>query len=284
MQRLLTAAVATPLALLALFYLPPAGWFALIALFLEFAVWEYLVIVRPQAPHAPLKALLLFVPLAALAMSAAMIPNGGPSAGGLDAETYLLIAATLVSVGLGSLVLFSRTPLEEAIPALGILCFGIPYFAVPIASLYALKRLDPWLVFLLMAIVWLGDTAAYYVGSKIGRHKLAPVISPKKSWEGAAAGFAASLLAAGVWSVYRLDRLDWALLGVAALTALAAQVGDLVESMIKRGAGVKDSGNVLPGHGGVLDRMDAMLFAAPVLLIGFWLLRIEGIPSLFLGR
>ena len=181
-------------------------------------------------------------------------------------------------------MLFSRTPLEEAIPALGILCFGIPYFAVPIASLYALKRLDPWLVFLLMAIVWLGDTAAFYVGSKIGRHKLAPVISPKKSWEGAAAGFITSVAAAGVWSVCRLGRLDVALLGVAALTALAAQVGDLVESMIKRGAGVKDSGTVLPGHGGVLDRMDAMLFAAPVLLIGFWLLRIEGIPSLFAGR
>lgn len=284
MQRLLTAAVATPLAVLALFYLPPAWWFVLIALFLEVAAWEYLVIVRSQAPGAPLKALLLFVPLAALAMSAAMIPNVGPGALGLDAETYLLIAATLISIGLGSLVLFSRTPLAEAIPALGILCFGIPYFAVPIASLYALKRLDPWLVFLLMAIVWLGDTAAYYVGSKIGRHKLAPVISPKKSWEGAAAGFVTSVAAAGVWSVCRLDRLDLALLGVAALTALAAQVGDLVESMIKRGAGVKDSGNVLPGHGGVLDRMDAMLFAAPVLLIGFWVLRIEGIPSLFPGR
>lgn len=281
MQRLLTAAVATPLALLALFYLPPAWWFVLAAVFIDVAAWEYLVIVRAQAPHAPLKALLLFVPLAALAMSAAIIPNTSPSAGVLDAETYLLIAATLISVGLGSLVLLSRTPLEEAIPALGILGFGIPYFAVPIASLYALKRLDPWLVFLLMAIVWLGDTAAYYVGSRIGRHKMAPVISPKKSWEGATAGFITSVIAAGVWSVCRLDRLDPALLGVAALTALAAQVGDLVESMIKRGAGVKDSGTVLPGHGGVLDRMDAMLFAAPVLLIGFWLLRIDGIPSLF---
>ena len=274
MQRLLTAAVATPIAILALFYLPPAGWFVLIALVLEFAVWEYLVIVRAQAPGAPLKALLLFVPLAALAMSAAMIPRSGV----LDAETYLLIAATLISVGLGALVLFSRTPLEEAIPALGILCFGIPYFAVPIASLYALKRLDPWLVFLLMAIVWLGDTAAFYVGSKIGRHKLAPVISPKKSWEGAAAGFLASVAAAAAWSFFRLDRIDVALLGVAALTALAAQIGDLVESMIKRGSGVKDSGSVLPGHGGVLDRLDALLFAAPVLLFSLWLFQVDTVP------
>lgn len=273
MQRLLTAAVATPLALLALFYLPHAGWFVLIALFIEVAAWEYLAIVRPRAPHAPLTPLLLFVPLAAVAMSASMGSMGGLA----DARADLLIAGAFLAIGLASLVLLSRTPLEEAIPALGILAFGIPYFAVPVASIHQLKRIDPWVVFLLMAIVWLGDSAAYYAGSRLGRHKMAPVISPKKSWEGAAAGFATSLLAAGVWSAWRLGRVDLALLGLAALTAVAAQVGDLVESMIKRSAGVKDSGNVLPGHGGVLDRMDAMLFAAPVLLIGLWLLRIPGI-------
>jgi phosphatidate cytidylyltransferase len=279
MKRLLTAAVATPLALLALFYLPHAGWFVFIALFLELAVWEYLAIVRARAPHAPLRSLLVLVPLTAVALSASMVPGMVPGTGAwpLPPEAGLLLAATLVSVGLGSLLLFSRTPLEEALPALGILAFGIPYFAVPIASLHQLQRSDPWVVFLLMAIVWLGDTAAFYAGSRLGRHKMAPVISPKKSWEGAAAGFAVSLAAAAVWSVCRLGRLDPALLAAAAVTAVAAQVGDLVESMIKRGAGVKDSGNVLPGHGGVLDRMDAMLFAAPVLLLALWLLRIDGI-------
>jgi phosphatidate cytidylyltransferase len=200
------------------------------------------------------------------------------------AAARLLLGATLLSVGLGSLVLLSRTPLDQAIPALGILCFGIPYFAVPVASLHQLQRADPWLVFLLMAIVWLGDTAAYYAGSRLGRHRMAPVISPKKSWEGAAAGFATSILAAAVWSVWRLGRLDPALLGVAAVTAVAAQIGDLVESLIKRGSGVKDSGNVLPGHGGVLDRLDAMLFAAPVFLLALWCLRIGGIASLLSGR
>jgi phosphatidate cytidylyltransferase len=271
MQRLLTAAVATPLALLALFYLPHFGWFALVALIVDLAVFEFLAIVRARAPHAPLKPMLLFVPLAAVAMSASMIP------GGFDPEAHLLVAAALMSVGLGSLVLLSRTPLEEAIPALGILAFGIPYFAVPIAGMHHLQRADPWLVFLLWAIVWLGDTAAYYIGSRFGRHRMAPVISPKKSWEGAAAGFVTSLLAAGVWSVLRLGRLDLRLLGLAAVVAAAAQVGDLVESMIKRSAGVKDSGNILPGHGGALDRIDALLFATPVMLIGLWLLHIDGI-------
>jgi phosphatidate cytidylyltransferase len=281
MQRLLTAAVGTPLALAALFYLPPPWWFLIVAVFVEIAVWEYLAIVRPRAPHAPLRPLLVFVPLAALAMSAAMAPGlpgvlGLPDVGVFDAETHLLVAAALLSVGLGSLVLLSRTPLEEALPALGILAFGVPYFAVPIASLHHLKRVDPWLVFLLMAIVWLGDTAAYYVGSRYGRHKIAPVVSPKKSWEGAAAGLVTSIAAAAVWSALRLGHVDFGVLGIAALTAVAGQVGDLVESMIKRGAGVKDSGHVLPGHGGVLDRFDAMLFAAPVLLLGLWLLRIGG--------
>jgi len=278
MQRLLTAAVAVPLALVALFCLPSTWWFVVLALFAEIAAWEYLVIVRARAPRAPLLPLLVLVPLAAVALSASMMTPAPLAA------ARLLIGSTLLSVGLGSLVLLSRTPLDQAIPALGILCFGIPYFAAPVASLHQLQRADPWLVFLLMAIVWLGDTAAYYAGSRLGRHKMAPVISPKKSWEGAIAGFVTSVVAAAVWSVWRLGRLDPALLGVAAVTAVAAQVGDLVESLIKRGSGVKDSGNVLPGHGGVLDRLDAMLFAAPVFLLGLWWLRIDGIAGLLSGR
>jgi len=273
MQRLITAAIGTPLALAALFLLPHTWWFLVIAVFIEMAAWEYLAIVRPRAPHAPLWTLLVAMPLLAVALSASAMPGVWP----LAPEASLLIAATLVSVGLGSLILLSRTPLEEALPALGVLAFGIPYFAVPIASLHLLKRSDPWLVFLLMAIVWLGDSAAFYAGSQWGRHKMAPVVSPKKSWEGAAAGFLISVAAAAVWSYFRLGRVDPALLGVAAVTTAAAQIGDLVESVIKRGAGVKDSGHVLPGHGGVFDRMDAMLFAAPVLLLGLWLLRIDGI-------
>lgn len=273
MQRLLTALIATPLALAALFLLPSPWFFGFIALLVEVAVWEYLVIVRPRAPRAPLRALLGLMPLAAVALSVSMIEQSGA----FVAEQHLLTAAAVLSVGVGSLVLLLRTPLEEVIPALGILCFGVPYFAAPVAAVHHLQRADPWLVFLLFAIVWLGDTGAYYVGRRLGRHKMAPVVSPNKTWEGAAAGFLVGLIAAAVWSVCRLDRLDLGLLAVAALTACAAQIGDLMESLIKRGAGVKDSGHVLPGHGGVLDRLDALLFAAPVMLLGFWLLRIDGL-------
>lgn len=274
MQRLLTAAVATPLVLLALFYLPGWWFFAFIAVLVDVAAYEYLAIVRPRAPHAPLRLLLVLAPAAAYAMSYAL----RDSTDALDIRLHLMAGALVVSVGLGTLLLFSRTPLEETIPALGILAFGIPYFALTISSLHRLKEIDPWVVFLLMLIVWLGDTAAYYIGSRWGRHKLAPTISPKKSWEGAAAGLATSLIAAAVWSVWRLGHLDLAILGISAVTAIAGQIGDLVESMIKRGAGVKDSGHVLPGHGGFLDRIDAMLFAAPVLLFCLWLLQLEAVP------
>jgi phosphatidate cytidylyltransferase len=271
MQRLLTALIAMPLAIAALFLLPPPYFLAFVVLAFEVAVWEYLAITRPRAPRAPLWALLVLVPVAAVAFSFSMIEDTGT----FVAEQHLLAAATVLSVGIGSLALLSRTPLEEVIPALGILCFGVPYFAVPIAAVSHLQQADPWLVVLLCAIVWMGDSAAYYVGRRLGRHKMAPVVSPNKSWEGAAAGFVASLAAAAIWSFWRLGWIDPGLLGVAALTAAAAQVGDLMESLIKRGAGVKDSGHILPGHGGLFDRMDAMLFAAPVMLLGLWLLRVD---------
>ncbi|HKI85559.1 MAG TPA: phosphatidate cytidylyltransferase, partial [Thermoanaerobaculia bacterium] len=109
-----------------------------------------------------------------------------------------------------------------------------------------------------------------YLGSRFGRHKMAPLVSPKKSWEGAVAGFVTGLLATWIWSYWRLGTVSAGLMAVGAGTAFFAQIGDLVESMLKRAAGVKDSGALLPGHGGVLDRMDAMLFAAPVLLLGLW--------------
>jgi phosphatidate cytidylyltransferase len=264
MQRLLTAAVGTPIIVGGIFLRSDVWFFLFAAFFITWAAFEYVGIARSRAPHAPLSVLLVLVPLSALALTLSPAPD--------RAQQLLLGLGALLSVGIGSVVLLSRTPLEETMESLGILGFGLPYFAVPLASIYRLHHSDPWLVFLLFAIVWFGDTAAFYVGSRFGRHKMAPTISPKKSWEGAAAGFLTGLAAAAVWSIARLGRLDLELLALAAVTAAAAQVGDLVESMLKRGVGAKDSGSSLPGHGGVLDRCDALLFAAPVLQLGAWLL------------
>ncbi|HLX10522.1 MAG TPA: phosphatidate cytidylyltransferase [Thermoanaerobaculia bacterium] len=271
-QRVLTAAVGTPVMLAGIFLLTGAWFFLFAAFFLTWAAIEYVGIARLRAPHAPLAVLAVLVPLAALAMTLSLGP---------DRETQLLLVlGALTSVGVGSLVLLARTPLDETMESLGLLAFGLPYFAVPLASIDLLHRRDPSLVLLLLAVVWLGDTAAFYVGRSFGRHKMAPTISPKKSWEGAAAGLLASLAAAASWSLWRRGRLEPELLVLAAFTAAAGQIGDLVESMLKRGVGVKDSGHSLPGHGGVLDRCDALLFAAPVLQLGvFLLLPLPGVRS-----
>ncbi|HYK50801.1 MAG TPA: phosphatidate cytidylyltransferase, partial [Terriglobales bacterium] len=146
-----------------------------------------------------------------------------------------------------------------------------------------------FLILYLLLVVWSGDIFAYFVGKSMGRHLMAPRISPKKTWEGAAASLIASMAIGGALFYYSaqvsttflrwglIERRDGmfglerpALLPVLVLTAVlnvAAQLGDLVESLIKRGAGVKDSGAILPGHGGMLDRIDALLFAAPVLWV-----------------
>ncbi|HEY0512900.1 MAG TPA: phosphatidate cytidylyltransferase [Thermoanaerobaculia bacterium] len=268
MKRLLTGAVGIPIILAAVFLLRGWWFFAAMALLFEGAVWEYAEIGRTHAPRAPLRLLLLLAPAAAVALSFAL--SECDDAGSL--RLVLLAGPLLLSVGLGTVLLFSRTPLEEMLAALAFLGFGIPYLALPLSSLHLLQGIDPWVIVLLLGIVWGGDTAAFYVGSRIGRHKMAPVISPKKSWEGAAASFVVAVAAAAVWDVCRRGRLEPGLLAAAALTAVAAQIGDLVESMLKRSSGVKDSGSMLPGHGGMLDRVDALLFAAPVLLFGLWLL------------
>jgi phosphatidate cytidylyltransferase len=132
----------------------------------------------------------------------------------------------------------------------------------------------PKLVLILLVMVWLADSGAYFAGRQWGRTKLAPVVSPGKTWEGVFGGLLASLvfaaLAAGLYS----GSLEWTLtfMLVSLMAVLFSVAGDLLESLMKRQSGIKDSGTIIPGHGGVLDRIDSMLAAAPVFLIGFqWL-------------
>jgi phosphatidate cytidylyltransferase len=119
---------------------------------------------------------------------------------------------------------------------------------------------------LVLAITWLQDTSAYFVGRAFGRHKMAPVLSPKKSWEGAAGGFVASALTAVLATAILglpISYLSATMIG--AIAGVAGPLGDLVESLIKRQVGIKDSGQLIPGHGGILDRIDSLLFTAPVI-------------------
>jgi len=268
MKRLLTAAIGIPLVLLAVFRLP-GGWFliATVAL-LEIAVLEYIRIGEHWAPGGTLKSMLVLVPIAALLLAGGLLPS---ELGDLDSVLVWMVWLVIL-VGSGAVAISARAPLEQGAASLGLLAFGIPYFALPAASLYRLQVFDPWVLLLLLVIVWLGDSGAYYIGKTWGRLKLAPRVSPNKTWEGSAASLAAGLLAAAVWSYWRLGGVDGRILLMAGLVSIAAQIGDLVESLLKRGAGVKDSGQILPGHGGVLDRMDALLFAAPVMWLGVELL------------
>ena len=260
MKRLLTALVAVPLALAAVFRLP-GGWFFLaMVLLIEVAVLEYARLGRRLAAGVPLTVLAVAVPLVA---GAATFGFPGGLSGAFQWEAVLVLVA-VVPLAFGTLALFSRAPLPEAVSGVGLLAFGLPYFVLPIVSLSEVQGRDPWLLLLMLAAVWAGDSAAFYIGTKWGRHKLAPVVSPNKSWEGAVAGMAAALLVAVGWSIWRTGSIDFALVALTGAAAMAAQIGDLVESMFKRAAGVKDSGNLLPGHGGVLDRIDALMFAAPV--------------------
>ena len=181
-----------------------------------------------------------------------------------------------------------RAQMSGAYPAAAASAFAVVYIALPMAMLVQLREQWAgafWLLYLLL-VVWAGDIFAYAVGRSVGRYLLAPRVSPKKTWEGAAASLAASLLVGSLLFTYALqissfllrvrliERRDglfgpkpelWPLILLTVVLNVAAQLGDLVESLIKRGAGVKDSGAILPGHGGMLDRIDALLFAAPLL-------------------
>jgi phosphatidate cytidylyltransferase len=171
-------------------------------------------------------------------------------------------------------LLGSRHSLEGRLPADAVTVFGALFLAVPLGYLIGLRKLGGELggdlIFFLFLVVWGGDAAAYYIGSRTGRHPLAPRISPKKTIEGAVAGVLGSILAAllaRAWFFPQLRREDCWILG--ALLALSGILGDLVESMWKRGAGVKDSATLVPGHGGILDRCDSLLFGGPILYYYF---------------
>jgi phosphatidate cytidylyltransferase len=268
MKRVITAAVLVPLVLLLLLKGSFPVLVAATALVAELATWEYLAIADCQGFRRTLVLIAIAVVFAA---------------------TFFSLALILPALGLCSLVVvlacsFS-SPLERVLRDSAFSIFPLLYIGLALATLPLLwvQADGPSRLIFLFCVVWTGDTAALYVGRNFGRHKLAPQISPNKSWEGSAGSVAGSLLIAVLlvflarWlesrSIHSLhfsgSLVRW--LGLAVLLNVFAQVGDLVESAIKRGAGVKDSGAMLPGHGGILDRIDALLLAAPALWYAQWI-------------
>jgi phosphatidate cytidylyltransferase len=174
-------------------------------------------------------------------------------------------------------------PLEDSLPSSAVAVLATTYVGMLGGSLIRLHNdFDEGykLVFFLLLVVWLGDSGAYYVGKQFGKHKLSPRISPKKTVEGLIGGMAASIIAAVVihYTFFpKFPLLHAIIAGV--ILSFAGVIGDLAESMWKRSAAVKDSGTLIPGHGGFLDRFDSILFTAPILYC-YWTLIVHGFRSL----
>lgn len=192
--------------------------------------------------------------------------------------TFALAGLSLLLVFWASWFLFNYADLGSVIHHLALVFLGHIYVAMPLGLLAALGDL-PWgrqWVFLILLLVMASDTAAYFVGITLGQRKLYPAISPKKSVEGAIGGLAGALIGVLVAKYWFLPILAlWECLLLAVILGPLAQVGDLVESMLKRSFGVKDSGTLIPGHGGILDRLDSLLLVFPLVYF-YALLKVMG--------
>ncbi len=285
-KRVLVGAVGIPLAV-SLVY--AGSWFfivVLVAIALQ-ALREFYHLA--DSKHAsPNQAVGILVTSAMLLGVGYMVVGDG--ARGLMASASVIGLVMMVGTILTLTIELFRVK-ENAVFNTSTTMFGVTYIGISMASLIGLRftkqpeLLGTWgaegcsLVVTLFVSVWMADIAAYFVGLTIGRHKLFPRVSPKKSWEGAIGGLVGSTAGFGVLSMYLMPSLDLTTaLMCGAVVGIVGPLGDLSESLLKRDATVKDSGELLPGHGGVFDRFDSMLFAAPVV---FLILHADHIVKLF---
>jgi phosphatidate cytidylyltransferase len=269
--RIITAAVLVPLVLAALFLLPPIGW----------ALASLVAIVAASYEWAELAGFRQWTAITFVAVTAL---------GGLDLvfgthfDRGFSDAVLLVACGAATLFWVVAAPfwLARRAPPSSPIARALAGWVVLIGAWVALVQLQarsPWLVLATMAIVWIADTAAYFAGRALGKRKLAPQVSPGKTWEGvygalaAVAIYALALVPLAKRAGYSSEptplAIAFAVFCALALVAISI-VGDLTESLLKRHAGVKDSGKLLPGHGGVLDRVDALVAAMPPAALMAW--------------
>ena len=287
LKRILTAVVLIPIVLVLVLRAPVPAVALVAALVALLAVQELLKIseaykVRPFHWPTYIFVGLFFLFLAVNSGQATPLLSTAMFAGSVG---FVAALAPFVFLVIG----MRRVDLSGAFPAAMTSTFAFAYVALPLGFLVQLREQasGAFLILYLLLLVWAGDIFAYFVGRSLGRHLMSPRISPRKTWEGALASLIASLavgmllykyalpISSALLNAHLIERKDglfalekapvWPILLLSGVINIAAQLGDLVESLIKRGAGVKDSGTLLPGHGGVLDRVDALLFAAPVL-------------------
>ena len=285
-QRIATAAVLIPLVLLLVLKAPAYLLVVVAAAVAMLAIAEFLKLATHYAvqPLSQLTYIFVAIFFAFLILASS---NATPLMEATSAIFGIALAAALAAFVFLTAAM-RRTDLSTSYPAAAASTFAFAYIAIPMALLVEIRRQPAgaiWVIYTLLA-VWAGDIFAYFVGKSLGRHRMSPEISPKKTWEGAIASILASVIVGALWFQHapqistlflRLGLIDprsgmfgleqphlWPVMILSGVVNIAAQLGDLVESLIKRGAGVKDSGSILPGHGGMLDRIDAMLFVVPV--------------------
>jgi phosphatidate cytidylyltransferase len=272
LQRIITALVLLPLVLAAVWWAPPAGLYAIFALAGLLAAWEWTALMGlSQPPRNGLRG--VYVAGSVLVLAGAWLVQAQWRWLAAAASLWWLVALCLLPGFPGNLARHR--------PGTGLLgVLGQLLWVPAVTSLCTLRELPsaaPGLLYVFV-LVWAADIGAYFAGRALGRHKLAPQVSPGKTVEGAMGG----LLLCMVWAGLAIGPVfapagaaDWAkLLALSLVAALLSIVGDLSISMFKRLSGVKDSGRLLPGHGGILDRIDSLLAAAPVMALGlYWLQR-----------
>lgn len=262
MSRLITAIGLLAVALYLIFLAPHLVFLAAALCMSLLCYWEFGKLVAAHAIPSPgvygliAGLVILFWPQIALLTGINL----------LSGLTVLMVAAFIASL--------RNSSLRDVLPAVACILLGAFYTFAPWRFAIDLRKESVHLLFFALALNWAGDTCAYYVGRRFGRHKFAPAVSPKKSWEGAVASVAGSVIFGLLYLGYFLPSLPkWQIAAFAILGNVAGQFGDLAESAMKRGAGIKDSSNILPGHGGILDRVDSSLFALPIVYILYLIMR-----------
>ncbi|HEU4886264.1 MAG TPA: phosphatidate cytidylyltransferase [Thermoanaerobaculia bacterium] len=267
--RELTALVAAPAAIWITGWGPVWLFNATIAIICVLAMYEFLALGKAKGYDVPT---VLCIAIMLLIMAAFILDD-------LSVELGMFAALLIIPAS----YVFTNKSLEDSLPSSAVAVLATTYVGMLGGSLIRLHNDFPEgykLVFFLLLVVWLGDSGAYYVGKQFGKHKLSPRISPKKTIEGLVGGIIASILAAVVihFTFFpKFPLLHAIIAGV--ILSFAGVIGDLAESMWKRSAAVKDSGTLIPGHGGFLDRFDSILFTAPILYC-YWTLIVHGFRSL----
>ena len=267
--RELTTLVALPLCIWIVGWAPEVAYDITIGIVAALALYEFLVLGRKKGYDVPVA---LCIGIMAFIIAAFVVEQVSVEIGMFAA--LLLIPASYV---------FRNLPLDNALPSSAVAVLATMYVGMLGGSLVRLRHdfaEGPRLVFFLLIVVWIGDAGAYYVGRRFGKHKLSPRISPKKTVEGLIGGIATSVIAAIVIRFTFLPELKLVhAIVVAIILSSAGVVGDLAESMWKRSAEVKDSGTLIPGHGGFLDRFDSIFFTAPILYL-YWAFMHKGAMTL----